>query len=123
MLFYGCKTPNLGFIFSQKNDFILFFECNYLILTQYKKDALKIYFEKLRNKVTLLFWISHSNPTSYFTEPNISKNSKAFRNYAPSYTVEVLNSQCTASQLNITKVHFKISLKDLVTEIRGLNIT
>ena len=88
-----------------------------------KKDALKIYFEKLRNKVTLLFWISHSNPTSYFTEPNISKNSKAFRNYAPSYTVEVLNSQCTASQLNITKVHFKISLKDLVTEIRGLNIT
>ena len=47
------------------------------------------------------------------------KYSKAFENYARSYTVEVLNSQNLVSQLNITKPHVKTLLKDLLAKMKG----
>ena len=49
------------------------------------------------------------------------KHSIAFKNYARSYTVEVLKFQEPISQLRITKSHIKTLLKDLLNEIRGFN--
>ena len=56
---------------------------------------------------------------SYAEKPSIIKYSIAFKNYAHSFTVEVLNFRDPRIQPNITKPHVKILLKDLLTEIRG----
>ena len=47
------------------------------------------------------------------------KPSKAFKIYAPSYAVKVLNSQDPRSQLNITEPHVKSLLKNLLAEMKG----
>ena len=55
--------------------------------------------KKLLNK--LLFY------ESFLEEPNTTKYSKVFKNYARSDIVEVLNSQDLPSQLNVTRVWIK----------------
>ena len=40
---------------------------------------------------------------------NVPKHSKVFKNYAHSYTVEVLNSQGPASQFSTLFLHLKLS--------------
>ena len=52
--FQDWKTTYLGVIFCKKNDFLLFFNCDYLILTRYSKPALK-FIGKNWKKVILLF--------------------------------------------------------------------
>ena len=42
-------------------------------------------------------------------EPKITKNSKAFKNYAECYTVKVLDFRDLAMQIYITNTHVKIN--------------
>ena len=58
---------------------------------------------------------------SFLEESGITKYSKAFKNYARGYTVELLNSQDRTSQLNIAKPHVKNLLTDLFAEMKGVN--
>lgn len=58
---------------------------------------------------------------SFLEEPNITKYSKAFKNYAQSYPVELLNLQDPESQLIIAKPYVKNLSKDLLVEMRCFN--
>lgn len=58
---------------------------------------------------------------SFLEEPNITKYSKAFKNYAQSCPVELLNLQDPESQLIIAKPYVKNLSKDLLVEMRCFN--
>ena len=56
---------------------------------------------------------------SFLEETIVTKKSKAFKNYAPSYTVDVVDSRDSEIQVHITKFYVRNSFKDLLAEVKG----
>ena len=73
----------------------------------------------LNRSLTKNFYVKFHFLIFILKEPNIKKHSKALKNYARSYTVEVLNSKGLTNQLDITKPHVKNLLEELLAEMRS----
>ena len=59
----------------------------------------------------------------FYNELNIVKTSKAFKRYAKSYSIEIIDSKDSSVQFTISKPSIKDLLKDLLKEIsKVLNI-
>ena len=59
----------------------------------------------------------------FYDELNIVKTSKAFKGYAHSYSVEVINSKNPSVQLMISRPSIKDLFKDLLAEVKGFKYT
>ena len=55
----------------------------------------------------------------FYDELNTVETSKAFKGYAHSYSVEVINSEDPSVQLTISRPSIKDLFKDLLPEIKG----
>ena len=62
---------------------------------------------------------------SFYNELNIEKTSKAFKGYARSYSIEIIDSKDPSGQLTTSKPSIEDLFKDLLDEIKGFkyNIT
>ena len=57
----------------------------------------------------------------FYDELNIVKTSKAFKGYARSYSIEIIDPKDPWVQLTISKPSIKVLFKDLLNEIKGYN--
>ena len=77
------------------------------------KASIKKPYAKRLNNIDML----HELP--FYDELNIVKVSKAFKGYARSYSVEVIDSKDPSVQLTISRPNIKDLLKDLLNETKG----
>ena len=55
----------------------------------------------------------------FYDELNFAKTSKAFKRYARSYSIEIIDAKHSSVQLTISKLTIKDLFKELLNEIKG----
>ena len=93
----------------------LVFSCFDWKIDVFQQTVLRFYIIKSFRKLLTKLLFSKS----FLEVPNTSKYSNTFKNYACSYTIEVLNSLDQASQPSITKTCVKNKLNGLLVEMKG----
>ena len=69
--------------------------------------------------ITHLHDIDFLRELSFYNEFSIVKTSKAFRGYARSYRIEIIDSKDPSVQLTISKASIEDLFRDLLDEIKG----
>ena len=59
----------------------------------------------------------------FYGELNFTKTSKAFKGYARSYSIEIIDAKHSSVQLTISKLTIKDLFKEFLNEIKGYQIT